>query len=62
MKPAKPGSQHSTAGGRDIWGHLPAELRQVMENSFKEAALGAKEEMINRYFLSVGKGKRVGEE
>ena len=39
MKPAKPTSQHSTAGGKDIWGHLPAELRQVMENSFKETAL-----------------------
>jgi hypothetical protein len=62
MKPAKPTTQHSTAGGKDIWGHLPAELRQVMENSFKEAALDSKEEMISRYFLSVGKGKLVREE
>ena len=62
MKPAKPTSQHSTAGGKDIWGHLPEELRQVMENSFKEAGLGSKEEMISRYFLSVGKGKLVREE
>jgi len=62
MKPAKPTSQHSTAGGKDIWGHLPDELRQVMENSFREAGLGSKEEMISRYFLSVGKGKLVREE
>jgi hypothetical protein len=62
MKPAKPTSQHSTAGGKDIWGHLPAELRQVMENSFKETELDSKREMISRYFLSVGKGKLVREE
>jgi hypothetical protein len=61
-KPAKPTSQHSTAAGRNVWGHLPAELREVMENSFKEAALGAKAEMISRYFLSIGKGKLVREE
>jgi hypothetical protein len=62
MKPAKPSSQHSTAGGKDIWGHLPAELRHVMENSFKEMGLGSKEEMISRYFLSIGKGKLVRQE
>jgi hypothetical protein len=62
MKPAKPSAQHSTAGGKDIWGHLPAELRQVMENSFKEEGLSAKAEMISRYFLSIGKGKLVREE
>ena len=28
MKPAKPTSQHSTAGGKGVWGHLPEELRQ----------------------------------
>ena len=62
MKPAKPTSQHSTAGGKDIWGHLPAELRQIMENSFKETELDSKRELISRYFLSVGKGKLVREE
>ena len=40
MKPAKPTSQHSTAGGKGIWGHLPEELRQVMDNSFKEDGAG----------------------
>jgi hypothetical protein len=61
-KPAKPTGQHSTAGGRDIWGHLPPELREVMENSFKEAELASKAEMISRYFLSIAKGKPRREE
>jgi len=62
QKPAKPTSQHSTAGGKGVWGHLPDELRQVMENSFKEVGLDSKSEMIDRYFLSVDKGKLVREE
>ncbi len=62
MKPAKPTTQHSTASGKDTWGHLPDELRQVMENSFKEMGLESKQELISRYFLSVGKGKLVREE
>lgn len=62
MKPDKPTSQHSTANGKDIWGHLPDELRQMMESTFKEAALEAKRELIDRYFLSVAKGKPVREE
>jgi len=61
-KPAKPTSQHSTASGKEIWGHLPAELRDVMENSFKEAELGSKAEMISRYFLSISKGKTIREQ
>jgi hypothetical protein len=62
MKAAKPTSQHSTAGGKGTWGHLPEELRAVMENSFKEEMLSSKQELISRYFLSVGKGKLVREE
>jgi hypothetical protein len=62
MKAAKPTSQHSTAGGKGIWGHLPEELRQVMDNSFKEDALGSKAELISRYFTSVAKGKPIREE
>ncbi len=53
MKPAKPTNRHSTAGGKDIWGHLPAELQQLMEATFKEQSLTAKAELISRYFLSV---------
>jgi hypothetical protein len=62
MKPAKPTSQHSTAGGKDTWGHLPAELRQIMDNTFKETELDSQRELIRRYFLSVDKGKLVREE
>ncbi len=31
------------AGGKDIWGHLPEELRQEMINVFKEEGLPAQE-------------------
>ena len=54
-KPAKPSDRHAMAGGQDIWGHLPAELRQEMENTFKEESLPAKSELIRRYYLSVAK-------
>jgi hypothetical protein len=62
MKPAKPTGQHSSAGNAEVWGHLPPELQQVMENSFKEVSLETKADLISRYFLSVGKGKTVREE
>ena len=61
-KPARPTSQRSTASGKGIWGHLPEELRQEMDNSFKETALDSKAEMISRYFTSVGEKKLVREE
>jgi hypothetical protein len=62
VKPAKPTSQHSTANSKEVWGHLPDELQQVMEASFKEVELDSKRELITRYFLSVAKGKPVREE
>ncbi len=62
MKPAKPTTQHSTANGKDVWGHLPDELRQMMEATFKETELDSKRELITRYFLSVAKGKPLREE
>ena len=62
MKPAKPTSQHSTAGGKGVWGHLPEELRQIMDNTLQGGAADSKAELISRYFLSVGKGKLVREE
>jgi hypothetical protein len=61
-KPAKPSDRHSPAGGKEIWGHLPDELRQEMENVFKEDALATKEDLIRRYYLSVSKRKLVREE
>jgi hypothetical protein len=56
-KPVKPPDRHAMPGGKDIWGHLPAELRQEMENVFKEDALPAKEDLIKRYYLSIAKQK-----
>ncbi|MGP0062359.1 MAG: hypothetical protein ACLQGP_01990 [Isosphaeraceae bacterium] len=61
-KPLTPTGKHSTAGGKDIWGHLPPELRQEIENQSNEEPLSTKKEMIDRYYLSVGKGKLVREE
>ena len=62
MKPAKPVSRHSNVGGKEVWGHLPAELRLEMENIYKEEPLSIRQELIQRYLLSVGKGKLVREE
>ena len=62
MKSAKPTTQHSTANSKDVWGHLPDVLKNMMEAAFKEVALESKQELIERYFLSVAKGKPVREE
>ncbi|HZW34970.1 MAG TPA: hypothetical protein VFF52_29875 [Isosphaeraceae bacterium] len=62
MKPAKPTTRHSNVGGKEVWGHLPEELRQEMENIYKEDYLTSKKELIERYLLSVTKGKLVREE
>jgi hypothetical protein len=61
-KPAKPNNPRSMAGGKDIWGHLPPELRQEMENSFKEEALPDKIDLIKRYYLSVSKSRPTRED
>ncbi|WP_165220838.1 hypothetical protein [Aquisphaera insulae] len=59
QKSLKPSDRHAMAGGKDVWGHLPAELRQEMDNVFKEEALSTKVDMIRRYYLSVAKQKLV---
>jgi hypothetical protein len=61
-KPLQPTSKHSTAGGKDVWGHLPDELRQEIENMSSEEPLASKLELIERYYLSVAKRKLVREE
>jgi hypothetical protein len=62
QKPLPPTGKHSTAGGKHEWGHLPAELRQEIDNQMHEDPLTLKKELIERYYLSVGKGKLVREE
>ena len=56
---AKPKEKDGAAfnGGKEAWGHLPPELRQEMENVFKEEALPGRDELIRRYYLSVAKKK-----
>ncbi|AGA26206.1 hypothetical protein [Singulisphaera acidiphila] len=54
-KPERPTDKHANAGGKDEWGHLPAELRQQMVNIFKEEGLPNKAEHIRRYYLSLSK-------
>lgn len=54
-KPIKPNEKRSLLGGKDAWGHLPPELRQELENVFKEEPLPDQEDLIRRYYLSVSK-------
>jgi hypothetical protein len=48
-------SGKSRLDGKDIWGHLPPELRDVMRNVFREESLPAREELVRRYYMSVSK-------
>ncbi len=61
-KPLKPTNKHSSASGKNIWGHLPPEIRAEIDNMINEQPLASKEELIDRYYLSVGKGKPIREE
>jgi len=56
-KPARPPGDRVAAGGKDEWGHLPADLRREMENVFKEDSLPIYQDLIRRYYLSVSRGK-----
>ena len=62
MKPMRPTQKHSNASGKDIWGHLPEELRAEIQNLVDEQPLNTKEELIDRYYLSVNKKKLKREE
>ena len=52
--PQKPAGK-SRLDGKDVWGHLPPELRDVMRNVFREESLPSREELVRRYYLSVSK-------
>lgn len=54
-KPADPTKKRSLAGGKDSWGHLPPDLRQELENVFKEEFLPSREELIRKYYQAVNK-------
>jgi hypothetical protein len=55
VRPKTPTATKSHAGGKSEWGHLPPELRQELENVFKEEELPGKTDLIRRYFLSLDK-------
>ena len=62
MKPANPNNKSVLFNGKDSWGHLPPELRQAMDNIFKEEPLPDRIDWISRYYLSVNKkGQSRGE-
>lgn len=52
-------SGKSSLDGKDVWGHLPPELRDVMRNVFREESLPSREELVRRYYLSVSKKSMV---
>ncbi len=52
-KPKTPSPRDVLAENKDIWGHLPPEMRAELENSFKEEPLPKNRELIDRYYLSV---------
>jgi hypothetical protein len=54
-KPTKPTTKRSLVGDKSEWGHLPAEVRQELENASSEEGLPSKEELIRKYFLSLTK-------
>ncbi len=61
QKPLKPTNKRSNAGGKDEWGHLPPEMQAEMDNVWNEQPLSTKQELIDRYYLSVGERKLVRE-
>lgn len=62
MRPAKPPTQSVVAVDKNEWGHLPPELREVMNNVFKEEPLPESADLIKRYYLSVSKKGQSREE
>jgi hypothetical protein len=58
----RPTDQHSLANAKDEWGHLPPDLKTEMDNVSQEKPLPKKQELINRYYLSVAKKSLSREE
>ncbi len=58
-KPVKPTDRRSLAGGKELWGDLPPEVRQDLDNVMKEGFLPSREDLIRRYYLSLSKKKPI---
>ncbi|WP_435016660.1 hypothetical protein TA3x_004233 [Tundrisphaera sp. TA3] len=61
-RPASPKGQAPIALDKDVWGQLPAALREEMGNVFKEGPLPNKLDLIRQYYLSLGKKTTAREE
>ena len=55
MKTAKPVDTPALVGSKDVWGNLPAMLRDEMENVFRSEPLPSKTKQISRYYEAVSK-------
>jgi hypothetical protein len=62
QKPAIPRPKSVVADDKHPWGHLPAALRDEMENVFKEEGLPERLDLIKRYYISVSKKSLSREE
>ncbi|MEO6812145.1 MAG: hypothetical protein ABI353_23800 [Isosphaeraceae bacterium] len=62
LKPKPPTNIAGIAGDKSAWGHLPPELRTELDNIFKEEPLESRRSLIERYYLSVNKKSRAGQE
>lgn len=60
MQPQRPGGEESLANRKDIWGDLPPQLREEMDNIFREEMLESKRDLIMRYFESVAEKGQTG--
>ena len=55
MANKKPTDKPILVGGKDIWGNLPAMMREDMENVFSTQPLPRKSRQISRYYESLAK-------
>jgi hypothetical protein len=62
QKPAKPDGKRGLGIDKDIWGHLPDDLRELMENVIKEEPLPSRHDLIRKYYIAVSKKSLVREE
>lgn len=55
VKPDLPPPPQGMAAAKDAWGHLQGAMREVMDNVSRMMPLEGKQDLIERYFLSVAK-------
>jgi hypothetical protein len=55
VKPKTPEQPTGLASAKDTWGHLQGSMRDVMDNVSRMMPLEGKQDLVERYFLSVAK-------